>query len=411
VNAPPRRAALAFIFVTIALDVVSFGIIIPVLPRLIEGFFPGDTARAAHYLGLFGTVWAGMQFICSPILGILSDRFGRRPILIASTLGLGVDYLFMAVAPTVGLLFIGRLISGMTAAGFSTATAYIADVTPPERRAHSFGLVGAAFGLGFVVGPAIGGILGGHDPRLPFWVAGAMTVLNACYGALILPESLPAERRAPIRWARANPVGALAFLREHPGLLGLAGAFFLYNLAQQSYAAIYVLYAEHRFGWSTTDVGWALAGVGVLSALVQGGLIRRVLQALGQRRTMLLGLAGAALGFTLYGLAFDSRLFAATMLVGAVAGFFNPAVQGIMTTRVAATAQGQLQGANASLLGITGLIGPGLYTGIFAWSLTAGGTWLAGAGFLVAGLTGALALGLGWWATREPHPAPAPEPA
>src|SRR6185369_8251368 len=215
-----RKATLTFIFILVALDVLALGIIIPVLPKLVEGFMDGDTARAAEVFGLFGSAWSLMQFFFMPLLGMLSDRFGRRPVILISCLGMGLDYFFMALAPSLVLLFIGRLISGITAASISTAFAYIADVTPPEKRAGAFGMVGAAFGLGFVIGPALGGVLGNVDPRLPFWVAGGMALLNAAYGLFVLPESLPPEKRAPMNWKRANPLGALKLLRSHPELFG-----------------------------------------------------------------------------------------------------------------------------------------------------------------------------------------------
>ena len=241
-----NRAAQAFIFVTVALDVLAMGIVIPVLPKLVEAFLGGNTARAAEVFGVFGTVWSLMQFVCSPVLGVLSDRFGRRPVILLSNFGLGFDYILMALAPTVRWLFVGRVISGITGASFTTAGAYIADVTPPEKRAAGFGMIGAAWGLGFVLGPALGGLLGEVSPRLPFWVAAGMTLLNAMYGLFVLPESLPPERRRAFSWRRANPVGSLTLLRSHHELFGLAGVNILYFLAHQALPSVFVLYTGYR---------------------------------------------------------------------------------------------------------------------------------------------------------------------
>src|SRR5262245_13919794 len=270
---PPRRAALAFIFAIVLLDVIALGIVIPVLPKLVEGMV-GDTALGAQVFGLFGTVWALMQFFFSPVLGALSDRYGRRPVLLISMTGHGLDYILMALAPNLVWLFIGRVISGVTAASFSTAYAYIADVTEPAKRAAAFGMVGAAFGIGFVLGPALGGILGSFDPRLPFWVAAAFSLANAAYGWLVLPESLPVERRMAFSWARANPVGSLRLLGQNPVLLGLAGVAFLYHLAHVVLPSTAVLYASYRYGFDDMTMGLTLAAVGIASGIVQGFLIR-----------------------------------------------------------------------------------------------------------------------------------------
>jgi MFS transporter, DHA1 family, tetracycline resistance protein len=255
----PRKAALSFIFVMCVLDVMAIGIIIPVLPKLVESMAGGNTSRAAEIYGVFGTAWGLMQFFFSPILGTVSDRYGRRPVLLVSTLGLGLDYVLMAVAPNLVWLFIGRVVSGITAASFSTAYAYIADVTPAEQRAGAFGLVGAAFGVGFVLGPAIGGIMGDIDPRLPFWIAAALTLANFAYGLFVLPESLPPERRMAFSWARANPIGSLKLLSQHRQLLGLAGVSFLYHFAHVVLPAVAVLYTSYRCGWDNKTMGLSLA--------------------------------------------------------------------------------------------------------------------------------------------------------
>ena len=261
---PGRKAAVVFVFVTVMLDMLALGVIIPVLPKLILAFKAGDTARAAEILGIFGTVWALMQFLSGPVLGALSDRYGRRPIILLSNLGLGLDYILMALAPNLILLFIGRVISGITAASVSTAFAYVADVTEPQKRAAAYGFLGAAFGVGFVLGPAIGGLLGGIDPRLPFWVAAVASLLNALYGWLVLPESLPPERRSPFKLAKANPIGSLGLIRSHPALVTLASAHFLSHLAHVALPSVFVLYAFHRYGWGEEMVGITLALVGAL---------------------------------------------------------------------------------------------------------------------------------------------------
>jgi DHA1 family tetracycline resistance protein-like MFS transporter len=382
-----RRAALAFIFVTIVLDMFALGMIIPVLPHLIEDFLGGDTAGAAKVYGVFGTVWALMQFLSMPVVGALSDRFGRRRVVLLSNLGLGLDYVLMALAPNLWWLFVGRVISGMTAASVSTGMAYIADVTPPEKRATAFGKVGVAFGLGFVLGPALGGLLGSVDPRLPFWVAAALSLANAAYGFFILPESLPPERRRPFQWRRANPVGSLALLRRHPELSGLAGVVFLSNLAHVALPATFVLYAAYRYGWQERDVGLVMAGVGICSALVQGALVGPTVRRFGERRALLVGLACGAVGFLGYGLAPTGLLFLAAVPVVALWGLASPAAQGIMSRHIGATEQGALQGATGSLMGIATMIGPGLFAGIFAYSIGAGTRWHApGAAFVLASL-------------------------
>ena len=348
------------------LDVLALGIIIPVLPRLVEDFLHGNTARAAQVYGLFGTTFAFMQFICSPVLGAVSDRFGRRPVILASNFGLGFDYILTALAPNLSWLFIARLISGITGASFTTAFAYIADVTPPEKRASSFGLIGAAWGLGFVLGPALGGVLGGINPRLPFWVAAALTLLNALYGLFILPESLPTERRQTFSWRRANPLGSLRLLRSHHELFGLATVNFLYYLAHQVLPSVFVLYAGYRYGWTATTIGLTLAVVGIGNIIVQGGLVRVIVPRIGERRSMLAGLFFGTAGFLIYGLANAGWLIFAGVPVFAFIGLFGPSSQGIMTRRVSPKEQGQLQGANSSIMGIAGMIGPGLFTLTFA---------------------------------------------
>lgn len=383
----PRRAAFAFVFITVVLDMLAIGIIIPVLPKLVEGFMGGDTARAAIVYGVFGTAWALMQFLFSPVLGSLSDRYGRRPVILLSNIGLGLDYVLMALAPTIGWLFLGRVISGITAASISTAGAYIADVTPPEQRAAKFGLLGAAFGLGFVVGPALGGFLGEVDPRLPFWVAACLSLANALYGLFVLPESLPRERRSAFSWRKANPLGAFKLLRSHHELWGLSWVNFLSNLAHGVLPSVSVLYMGYRYHWDARAVGLLLAVVGVCSIIVQGVLVGKVVKLIGERRTVLVGLVCGAVGFTIQSLATNGAAYTAGVIFMSLWGLMGPALQGLMTRLVSASEQGQLQGANSSVLGIANLIGPILFTQTFASFIVAHRSWeLPGAPFLLAAL-------------------------
>jgi MFS transporter, DHA1 family, tetracycline resistance protein len=398
-----RRAALAFILVTVGLDVMALGIIIPVLPKLVESMVGSDTVRAAELFGLFATAWALMQLVASPVLGALSDRFGRRPVLLLSTLGLGLDYILMAVAPNLAWLFIGRLLSGITAATFSAANAYIADVTPPDRRAGAFGLLGAAFGVGFVLGPAIGGVAGDLDARLPFWIAAGLTLANFAYGLLVLPESLPSERRMAFSWKRANPAGSLRLLSERRELLGLAGVSFLFHLAHVVLPAVTVLYTSYRYGWDNKTMGLTLAAVGIASALVQGGLVKPTIRLLGERSTLLVGLLCGAAGFGIYGLATSGAMFWAGIPVLALWGMGSAAAMGLMSRLVGGSEQGQLQGANASLMALAGLIGPGLFSQTFARAIAPDARWhLPGAPFLLAAAMLVGATALAWWVTRPP---------
>ena len=407
-----RKPALAFIFVTALMDVLSLGIIIPVLPNLLKEFAGGDTAAAAIWVGVFGSTWALMQFFFSPILGMISDRYGRRPVILISVFGLGIDYLFMALAPTLAWLFMGRIVHGVTAASFATAGAYIADVSPPERRARNFGLIGAAWSVGFVLGPVVGGTLGDIDIRLPFYVAAGLALANWLYGFFVLPESLPPEKReARFVWKKANPVGSLKLLRSHPDLLGLATLWFLYHLAHYVLPAVFILYTGHRYGWSMTEMGAMLMITGVLGVIVQGLLVGPIVKRVGERGALLIGMAAGAAGFTIYGLAPTEEIYWIGMPIFALMGLVQASIQGLMTRRVAAHEQGQLQGANSSIAGITGLIGPGLYTFVFAWSLRNEATQhMPGLAILVAG--GLMALGF-FLSLRvaKTEPAPQAQPA
>lgn len=399
------RPAFAFIFFTVLLDVLALGVIIPVLPDLVKGFVGGDTPRAASWCGIFGTLWALMQFLCSPLLGALSDRFGRRPVILLSCFGLGLDYFAMALAPNLAWLFVGRVVSGITAASIGAAGAYIADVTPPEKRAASFGMLGAAWGLGFVIGPALGGFLGEESLRLPFWVAGGLSLLNATYGLFVLPESLPPERRSGFAWTKANPIGALVLLRSYPRLTLLAALFMLYQLAHQVLPSVFVLYSGHRYGWNKRDVGWCLAAVGVCGVIVQGGLVRPIVARLGERRSMIAGLFFGIAGFSIYGLAATGRGIWGGIPVFALMGLFSPAVMGTMSRVVDPSHQGRLQGATSCLAGITGLVGPTLFTATFAEFIRPHRTWqLPGAPFLLAAALLGIALVLVLTGTRREPP-------
>ena len=370
-----RKAALAFILITVVLDMIALGIIIPVLPTLILDFLGGNATRAATWLGIFATVFAVMQFFFMPVLGVVSDRVGRRPVILLSNVGLGLDYFVMALAPTIGWLFIGRVISGITAASISTAMAYISDVVIPEKRAGAFGLIGAAFGLGFVVGPALGGWLGAVDPRLPFWVAGGLSLLNAAYGFLVLPESLAQERRRAFTLRRANPVGSLVLLRSHPELFRLSVVQFIGYTAHEV-VQIYVLYAIYRYAWGEKAVGLSLAFVGVCTVVISGGMVRPLVARLGERRTLYLGYFLGAAGMAVMGWASSSFLFMVGVTLMSLWALAGPAAQGMMTHRVSASEQGELQGAISSLRAIAMLIGPGLFSFTFAWFINAKHGWV-----------------------------------
>jgi MFS transporter, DHA1 family, tetracycline resistance protein len=394
-----RQAGFAFIFALALMNSISFGIMIPILPNLIREMTGGDTAAAADWNVLFATTWGVMQFVCGPILGMLSDRYGRRPVLLLSLLGLGIDFLFMAFAPTLWWLLVGRVLNGATAASFSTANAYLADVTEPHERAKVFGWMGSAFSFGFIIGPTLGGFLGEYDLRLPFLVAAGITFLNVAYGYFILPESLPPERRAKAYdWRRANPLGALKLLRSKVGLLPLAGVGFLFQIAHVVLPTIFVLYTTHRYGWSPGFLGLTFLLTGVLGVLVQIFLVGPTVKRLGERTTLFIGLASGALGFAWYGWAPEGWLYLIGTPIFALTGFIMPGLQGLMTRKVQPQEQGQLQGANQSLSGIGAMVGPAIFGLVFAWSLRTGhpeGLAI----YLAAGLL-VLAMGLAALAAR-----------
>jgi DHA1 family tetracycline resistance protein-like MFS transporter len=394
-----RHAAFGFIFVTVLLDMLSFGMIAPLLPKLISDFLHGNTARASEYIGLFTTTWAFMQFIFAPVLGLLSDRFGRRPVVLLSNFGLALDYFVMALAPTVRWLFLGRVLSGITSASIPTATAYISDVTAPEKRSKAFGLLGAAFGLGFIVGPALGGWLGMHNPRLPFWVAGVGSLVNFCYGLLVLPESLAPERRQPrLQWQNANPLGALRLLRSHVELLGLATVNFLGYIAHEIYVTVFVLYVIYRFGWNPRMIGISLAMVGI-AQMVSYAIVGVVVARLGERRTLLTGLAFATVGFAMFGWP-SALVFLAGIPVNCLWSLAGPTSQSLMTRRVSPSEQGELQGALASLRGVAMLIGPGLFSLTFAFFI-APEHRLPGAPWYLAAILMLVSLAVAWSVARD----------
>lgn len=401
--AAPRRAALIFIFVTVLIDILSFGIIIPVLPHLVEQLAGGGIARAAMWVGVFGTLFAAIQFACAPIQGALSDRFGRRPVVLLSNLGIGVDFIFMAVVNTLPLLLIGRCISGATAASFTTANAYIADVTPPEKRAASFGMLGAAFGIGFIIGPALGGFLGGIDLRLPFWAAACLALTNFLYGYFILPESLPPERRTPrFDWSHANPLGSLILLRRYPQVFGLAAVVLLTNLAHYVLQSVFVLYADYRYNWGPQAVGYTLALVGVCNAFTQAWLVGKLVPRIGERRTLLAGVLFGATGFATMALAGVPQIFLIGVPLLALWGLAGPATQALMTRQVDPREQGRLQGAVSSLASLAGIFGPALFTQIFALFISDHApVHLPGAPFLLSSMLLLVAFVLAWNVTRS----------
>jgi len=396
-----HRAAVSFIFVSVLLGMVAFGIALPPLPKLISEFAGGDIARASADLGLFGTTFAVMQFFFAPVLGMLSDRYGRRPVLLLSNFGAALDYMIMAMAPSLRWLFLGRILSGLSSSSIPTATAYISDVTPPEKRSKAFGLLAAAYGAGFIVGPVIGGWLALYNPRLPFWVAGIANLLNAAYGLFVLPESLPPERRQPrLAWRKANPIGALRLLRSHAELLGLASVGFLGYLAYEVYATVWILYVMYRFGWDQRMIGMALTLVGVLAIGYSAALVGPVVARFGERRTMLAGLLFAAFGFVLYGRAGSSLTFFVAVAITALWQLAGPTSQSLMTRQVSASEQGELQGAIGSLRGIAMIIGPQMFAGTFTYFISRD-HHLPGAPWYLAALLVAISLVIAVYATGD----------
>ena len=361
-----RNAALPFILVTLIIDVLGIGLLIPALPELVTELAGGDLSSGSAYYGWFIAVYAAMQFLFAPVLGGLSDRFGRRPVLLVSLLGAGLDYLVMALAPNLWILFIGRIVSGITGANITAANAYIADVSAPEERAKNFGLVGAAFGVGFILGPALGGLLAGISLRAPFYAAAAMALLNWLYGAFVLPESLAPENRRPFSWRRANPLGSLAALRKSALVGGLAFVYVCIGLAQNALNSVWVLYTGYRFGWTPFMNGLSLTLLGVVAAFVQGFLVRLIVPKVGERNAVLIGLASATVSFFLYGFSTAGWMMFAVMVIGGLGGLSGPSAQALISRAVAANEQGEVQGALASVMSLTGVVAPVVATMLFA---------------------------------------------
>lgn len=361
-----RKAAIVFVLVTVTLDMLTVGLIAPVLPNLILSFLGGNMKDAADWNGWFGLVFASMQFLFSPVLGVLSDRFGRRPVILLSNLGLGLDYIVMALAPSMSWLFLGRIISGITASSIPAAMAYIADVVPKEKRAGAFGMIGVAFGVGFVLGPAIGGLLGDVDPRLPFWVAAGFSLANWLYGYFFVPESLSPEKRKAFTLRRANPIGSLVLLRSHHELWRLATIQFLAYVAHNVFT-VWALYAIYRYAWSNSRIGFSLAVVGICTAAISGGLTGRMVKRFGERRTLYIGQFFGAIGMFIAGLARNGAVFLSSIPIISMWNISMPAAQGMMTHRVSEREQGELQGALGSLRSIAFIIGPVLFSRTFGW--------------------------------------------
>lgn len=397
-----RRAAFGFIFVSAVASAMSIGIMVPILPNLLKQFTGGDTASASEWNVTFGVAGGLMSFFAGPILGLLSDRLGRRPVLLISLTGFGLDFLFMAFAPTLWWLFVGRLISGATSGIFSTANAYVADVTAPEDRARAFGWMGSAFSFGFLAGPAIGGLLGNYNLRLPFMAAAALTLVNAFYGLLVLPESLADNHRATsFHWRRANPLGSLALLRSHHELLPLAGVGFLNQLANMVWPSVFVLYTGYRYHWTPGTTGFVMMGGSTIGIAVQTFVVGPAVRRFGERGALLIGAACAATALGWYSFASTGLMYMIGMPISSLWSLVIPGLQGIMTRRVAAHEQGQLQGANQSLIGIASVIGPPLFGLSFALVVRHPDWNVTGLPMLLASLTMLACLLLAVWAGRR----------
>lgn len=396
-----RNGAAAFIFVTILIDMLAFGMIGPVLPKLIAGFVGNNYSHAAEIIGIFATVWALMQFFFSPLLGMFSDRVGRRPVILISNAVSVVDFAIMALAPNLWWLFIGRVISGMASANLATATAYIADVTAPENRAKAFGLIGSAFGLGFVLGPAIGGAVGAINPRWAFWGAAVAALINTSYGLFVLPESLPADKRTPrLEWRRANPLGSLRMLRSHRELFGLSAMSFITNVGHEVFPNIWVIYSIAAFGWNTGQVGLTLALMGIVTSINQATMVGPVVAKFGERKILLASLAIGAIGLVLIGVPNGYVFLVAAVILSLP--MYQSTSQALMTRRVKPTEQGELQGALGALRGIGMLIGPGIFTFVFAqFTGPLRGWGLIGAPWLLAAVMYFCALFVAWRATSR----------
>jgi len=360
-----RKAALGFIFATLLIDIMGLAIIIPVIPKLIEHLIHGDVSEAANYAKWLTAAYAVMQFIFAPLIGNLSDKFGRRPVLLCSLLGFGIDYLFSAFAPTIAWLFVGRIVAGITGASFTTAAAYIADISTPEKRAANFGMVGVAFGLGFIIGPVIGGILGKYDVHYPFIAAAVLALLNATYGYFILPESLSPEHRRPLDLKKINPFTSVLQLKKYKSVIGLAVSIFLIYFAAQAVQTSWTFYTIYKFHWTETSIGISLAVVGLVTAVVQGGLIRIIIPKIGQERSIWIGLLMYAIGLVLFAFANQGWMMYAFLVPYCLGGIAGPAIQGYMSGSVPANEQGNLQGGLTGLMSLSSVLGPLVMLGSF----------------------------------------------
>lgn len=402
-----RKPALGFIFITLMVDVLGIGLIIPVAPKLVQFLQGGTEEQAAGVYGYLVATYGLMQFAFAPLLGVLSDWFGRRPVILIALLGSGIDFFAQALSPTVTILFITRAINGLSGASITAANAYIADVTPPERRAAGFGMIGAAFGIGFVLGPLMGGWLGAFNIRWPFYAAGILALVNWAYGMFVLPESLPREMRSAPRWMRANPLGAFTGLRGHPMVQWLALSLFLVYIAQFALQSTWVLYTSYRYHWSPRDVGISLALVGVGAAIVQGGLARKIVPKFGEKRSMLFGLAVAACAYVGYGLAPYGWVIYVIIAIASIGSILGPAAQSLITKTVGATEQGTVQGAITGLQSAATVIGPILGGQAFEYFVSVRAPFkLPGAAFFIGAILTFIALATAAFATtrrgREP---------
>ncbi len=399
------RPAVTFIFIVMLLDTLGIGLIIPILPKYLAGFSGGNLAGASHSYGILVAVYSAMQFLCAPMLGALSDRYGRRPVIFLSLFGAALNYLLTAFAPSLGWMLVGRVIAGASAASFSVAAAYIADVTPPEKRAQNFGLIGAAFGLGFIAGPALGGLLGRVDLRLPFLVAAALNGLNLAYGLFVLPESLSLENRRSFSIARANPLAAFRHLSKSPVVMGLLGTIICGYLAQWILQSSWALHTEERFGWGSLEVGASLSVVGVASAIVQGLLIKRAIHRLGEQRAVIVGLLFNIAGFLGFALANRPWMFIAVLFPFALGGISGPSLQSLISRSTSASEQGELQGSLASLQSLCAIVGPLVGTQLFSrFSTATSSPHIPGAPLFAAALCNivGLALAVRLFAKSEP---------
>jgi MFS transporter, DHA1 family, tetracycline resistance protein len=402
-----RKHALAFIAVTLLLDTIGFGLIMPVYPRLLVEITGESLSRAAVYGGWLGFIFAAMQFVFAPILGNLSDRYGRRRVLLFAIGALGIDYIIMGFAPTLAWLFVGRAIAGAAGASFTPAYAYVADISPPEKRAQNFGVVSAAFGIGFIIGPAIGGLLGTLGPRAPFFAAAALSLINFCYGFFVLPESLPPERRRAFQWRRANPLGTLVQMKKHPVVLGVLCALFLWGLGNQVMPSTWAFYTKLRFGWTEAMIGASFAAVGLVMASSQAIVMRKLVPRLGEHRAAMIGIISGAIGYAGFGLATESWMMFALLVTWFFAAIVMPTMNAFMSHRISPEAQGELQGAVASLFSLSAIIGPPIMTHLFARFTATDSRWhVPGAAFLFAAVLALGSLLIFWLSTRQPAAEP-----